>query len=91
MAGVAALSSIIAQSGLARYFEQIRRFPMLEPQEEFMLAKRWLERGERDAEHRLVTSHLRLVATIAAATAVTGVSHERVRQIASSAWYSRSV
>jgi RNA polymerase sigma-32 factor len=66
MAEIAALSIITAQSGLARYFEQIRRFPMLEPQEEFMLAKRWLERGDRDAEHRLVTSHLRLVAKIAA-------------------------
>jgi RNA polymerase sigma-32 factor len=66
MAEIAALSIITAQSGLARYFEQIRRLPMLEPQEEFMLAKRWLERGDRDAEHRLVTSHLRLVAKIAA-------------------------
>jgi RNA polymerase sigma-32 factor len=65
MAGVAALSSITAQSGLARYFEEIRRFPLLEPQEEFMLAKRWRERGDRDAGHRLITSHLRLVAKIA--------------------------
>jgi len=65
MAQVAALQIISAQSSLARYFEQIRRFPLLEPQEEFMLAKRWLERGDRDAEHRLVTSHLRLVAKIA--------------------------
>jgi RNA polymerase sigma-32 factor len=65
MAGVAALSSITAQSGLARYFEEIRRFPLLEPQEEFMLAKRWRERGDRDAAHRLITSHLRLVAKIA--------------------------
>jgi RNA polymerase sigma-32 factor len=62
MAGVAAFT---AQPGLARYFEQIRRFPLLEPQEEFMLARRWRERGDRDAEHRLVTSHLRLVAKIA--------------------------
>jgi RNA polymerase sigma-32 factor len=65
MAEVAALSIITSESGLARYFEQIRRFPLLEPREEFMLAKRWLERGDRDAEHRLVTSHLRLVAKIA--------------------------
>jgi RNA polymerase sigma-32 factor len=65
MAKVAALSIITSESGLARYFDQIRRFPLLEPQEEFMLAKRWLERGDRDAEHRLVTSHLRLVAKIA--------------------------
>jgi RNA polymerase sigma-32 factor len=66
MAGVATLSNITSQSGLARYFEQIRRFPLLEPQEEFMLAKRLHERGDRDAEHRLVTSHLRLVAKIVA-------------------------
>jgi len=48
-----------------RYLEQIRRFPMLEPQEEYMLAKSWREHGDRDAAHRLVTSHLRLVAKIA--------------------------
>jgi RNA polymerase sigma-32 factor len=66
MAQVAALPIISAQSSLARYFAQIRRFLLLESQEEFMLAKRWLERGDRDAEHRLVTSHLRLVAKIGA-------------------------
>ena len=43
MARVADLSNITSPSGLARYFEQIRRFPLLEPQEEFMLAKRWRE------------------------------------------------
>jgi RNA polymerase sigma-32 factor len=52
-------------SSLARYLEEIRRFPMLEPEEEFMLAKRWQEQGDTDAAHRLVTSHLRLVAKIA--------------------------
>src|SRR3954469_12884453 len=51
--------------GLTRYLEEIRRFPMLEPQEEYMLAKRYSEHGDRDAAHRLVTSHLRLVAKIA--------------------------
>ena len=51
--------------GLTRYLEEIRRFPMLEPQEEYMLAKRYLEHGDRDAAHKLVTSHLRLVAKIA--------------------------
>jgi RNA polymerase sigma-32 factor len=51
--------------GLTRYLEEIRRFPMLEPQEEYMLAKRYNEHGDRDAAHRLVTSHLRLVAKIA--------------------------
>src|ERR1700722_13140123 len=56
---------LASESGLPRYLEEIRRFPMLEPQEEFMLAKRWREHGDRDAAHRLVTSHLRLVAKIA--------------------------
>jgi RNA polymerase sigma-32 factor len=51
--------------GLTRYLEEIRRFPMLEPQEEYMLAKRYVEYGDRDAAQRLVTSHLRLVAKIA--------------------------
>jgi RNA polymerase sigma-32 factor len=51
--------------GLTRYLEEIRRFPMLEPQQEYMLAKRYLEHGDRDAAHKLVTSHLRLVAKIA--------------------------
>jgi RNA polymerase sigma-32 factor len=51
--------------GLTRYLEEIRRFPMLEPQEEYMLAKRYAEHGDRDAAHKLVTSHLRLVAKIA--------------------------
>jgi RNA polymerase sigma-32 factor len=65
MAHSAALPIITAESGLTRYLEEIRRFPMLEPQEEYMLAKRWREHGDRDAAHRLVTSHLRLVAKIA--------------------------
>src|SRR4030081_4129033 len=51
--------------GLTHYLEEIRRFPMLERQEEYMLAKRWHEHGDRDAAHKLVTSHLRLVAKIA--------------------------
>jgi RNA polymerase sigma-32 factor len=53
------------RDGHTRYFEEIRRFPMLEPQDEFMLAKRWREHGDLDAAHKLVTSHLRLVAKIA--------------------------
>src|SRR5438128_1193947 len=65
MARTATLPVLTAESGLARYLEEIRRFPMLEPQEEYMLAKRWREHGDRDAAHRLVTSHLRLVAKIA--------------------------
>jgi RNA polymerase sigma-32 factor len=51
--------------GLTRYLEEIRRFPMLEPQEEYMLAKRYNEHGDREAAHKLVTSHLRLVAKLA--------------------------
>src|SRR5512145_1315516 len=65
MAQATALPILNAESGLTRYLEEIRRFPMLEPQEEFMLAKRWRENGDREAAHRLVTSHLRLVAKIA--------------------------
>jgi len=56
---------LTADSRSARYFWEMRRFPMLEPQEEYMLAKRWCEHGDRDAAHRLVTSHLRLVVKIA--------------------------
>ena len=52
-------------AGLSRYLDEIRRFPMLQPQEEYMLAKRYLEHDDPDAAHRLVTSHLRLVAKIA--------------------------
>ena len=59
------MPAVSAEGGLSRYLEEIRRFPMLEPQEEFMLAKSWREHGDRDAAHRLVTSHLRLVAKIA--------------------------
>jgi RNA polymerase sigma-32 factor len=51
--------------GLARYLDEIRKFPMLEPQEEFMLAKRWQQHGDTEAAHKLVTSHLRLVTRIA--------------------------
>jgi RNA polymerase sigma-32 factor len=62
---VAAWSFAVGDSSLTRYLEQIRRFPMLEAQDEYMLAKRWREHGDRDAAHKLVTSHLRLVAKIA--------------------------
>ncbi len=65
MARATALPILSAESGLSRYLEEIRRFPMLEPQEEYMLAKSWREHGDREAAHRLVTSHLRLVAKIA--------------------------
>src|SRR6059036_538382 len=65
MARTASLPVLNGESGLSRYLAEIRKFPMLEPQEEYMLAKSWREHGDRDAAHRLVTSHLRLVAKIA--------------------------
>jgi RNA polymerase sigma-32 factor len=60
----AAFPVLSAEGGLSRYLAEIRRFPMLQPEEEYMLAKSWREHGDRDAAHRLVTSHLRLVAKI---------------------------
>ena len=60
-----ALPSVSSEGGLSRYLQEIRQFPMLQPDEEFMLAKRWKEHGDREAAHKLVTSHLRLVAKIA--------------------------
>ena len=65
MARIPTVAILTAESGLIHYFEQIRRFPMLEREEEYLLAKRWREHADRDAEHRLVTSHLRLVTKIA--------------------------
>jgi RNA polymerase sigma-32 factor len=65
MARPASLPAFTTEGGLSHYLAEIRRFPMLEPQEEFMLAKRWREHGDREAAHKLVTSHLRLVAKIA--------------------------
>ena len=65
MARNAALPIHTAEPGLTHYLEEIQRFPMLERQEEYMLAKRWREHGDRDAAHKLVTSHLRLVTKIA--------------------------
>jgi RNA polymerase sigma-32 factor len=59
------LPSVSAHGGLTRYLEEIRQFPMLEPQQEYMLAKSWREHDDRDAAHQLITSHLRLVARIA--------------------------
>jgi RNA polymerase sigma-32 factor len=61
----AALPILTAESSLTHYLEQIRRFLMLEPREQYMLAKRWREHGDRDAARRLVTGHLRLMAKIA--------------------------
>ncbi len=62
---MSSLPSVAASGGLARYLEEIRRFPMLEPQQEYMLAKRWQEHEDAAAAQKLVTSHLRLVARIA--------------------------
>ena len=59
------LPTISSENGLSRYMQEIRKFPMLEPNEEYMLAKSYLEHDDRDAAHKLVTSHLRLVAKIA--------------------------
>ncbi|MCJ2086459.1 RNA polymerase sigma factor RpoH [Methylobacterium sp. E-005] len=63
MAGT--LPVLANEGGLSRYLDEIRKFPMLEPTEEFTLAKAWRDAGDREAAHRLVTSHLRLVAKIA--------------------------
>ncbi|MEM6621295.1 MAG: RNA polymerase sigma factor RpoH [Pseudomonadota bacterium] len=53
------------EQGLSRYLTEIRKFPMLEPEQEFMLAKAWVDHGDRNSAHQLVTSHLRLAAKIA--------------------------
>jgi RNA polymerase sigma-32 factor len=59
------MPSLSGEGSLTRYLQEIRKFPMLEPEEEYMLAKRWAEHEDTEAAHRLVTSHLRLVAKIA--------------------------
>src|SRR5690606_22762707 len=59
------LPVLSAEGGLSRYLQEIRKFPMLEPDEEFMLAKRYKEHGDTEAAQKLITSHLRLVAKIA--------------------------
>ena len=61
----AALPAPSPEQGLSRYLTEIRKFPMLEPEEEFMLAKAWVDHEDRDSAHKLVTSHLRLAAKIA--------------------------
>jgi RNA polymerase sigma-32 factor len=62
---MASIPVLASEGGLSRYLTEIRKFPMLEPSEEFILAKRWQTDGDREAAHKLVTSHLRLVAKIA--------------------------
>jgi len=65
MANYANLPAPTPDGGLNRYMQDIRKFPMLEPEEEYMLAKAWVERQDSGAAHKLVTSHLRLAAKIA--------------------------
>src|ERR1700690_4441423 len=65
MTSRATVPTISSEGSLTRYLQEIRKFPMLEPEEEYMLAKRWREHEDSEAAHRLVTSHLRLVAKIA--------------------------
>jgi RNA polymerase sigma-32 factor len=65
MANYANLPAPSPEGGLNRYLQEIRKFPMLEPEEEYMLAKRWVEDQDTEAAHKMVTSHLRLAAKIA--------------------------
>ena len=60
-----AATSLDPSANLSRYLQEIRKFPLLTPEEEFMFAKNWAEKGDTEAAHRMVTSHLRLVAKIA--------------------------
>ena len=65
MSSYANLPAPSPEQGLNRYLQEIRRFPMLEPEEEYMLAKRWVDHEDTEAAHKMVTSHLRLAAKIA--------------------------
>ncbi|MFY0690842.1 MAG: RNA polymerase sigma factor RpoH [Paracoccaceae bacterium] len=65
MANNLSLPAPSPEQGLNRYLQEIRKFPMLEPEEEYMLAKAWVENGDTEAAHKMVTSHLRLAAKIA--------------------------
>ncbi len=65
MSNLAVIPALDAESNLSRYLSEIRKFPMLEADQEFQLAKKWQDQGDRDAAAQLVTSHLRLVAKIA--------------------------
>ena len=65
MANLKNLPAPTPEGGLNRYLQEIRKFPMLEKQQEYMLAKRWVEDQDTDAAHQMVTSHLRLAAKIA--------------------------
>lgn len=65
MAARSTMPAITPEGSLSQYLDQIRKFPMLEPEQEYMLAKRWTEHEDMEAAHKMVTSHLRLVAKIA--------------------------
>ena len=65
MASTSLVPNLSPDANLSHYLQEIRKFPMLEQQEEYMLAKQWQEHGDVDAAHKMVTSHLRLVAKIA--------------------------
>ena len=65
MTNYANLPAPSPEAGLSRYLQEIRKFPMLEPEEEYMLARRWAVEQDSEAAHKLVTSHLRLAAKIA--------------------------
>ena len=65
MSNYANLPAPTPEGGLSRYMQEIRKFPMLDPEEEYMLAKRWVEEQDTQAAHKMVTSHLRLAAKIA--------------------------
>ncbi|MGC9419849.1 MAG: RNA polymerase sigma factor RpoH [Rhodovulum sp.] len=65
MSNYANLPAPSPEQGLNRYLQEIRKFPLLEPEEEYMLAKRWVDHQDTEAAHRMVTSHLRLAAKIA--------------------------
>src|SRR5262245_55733706 len=65
MASTALTLALSPEGGLSHYLQEIRKFPMLEKDQEFKLATKWREEGDRESAHTLVTSHLRLVAKIA--------------------------
>ncbi|TAE33363.1 MAG: RNA polymerase sigma factor RpoH [Alphaproteobacteria bacterium] len=72
---LAVLPALAPEAGLQNYLAEIKKFPLLEPDEEYMLAKRWAEHGDYEAAHRLITSHLRLVVKIATGYKGYGLPH----------------
>ena len=75
MSNYANLPAPTPEGGLNRYMQEIRKFPLLEPEEEYMLAKRWVEEQDTEAAHKMVTSHLRLAAKIAMGYRGYGLPH----------------